>query len=138
MQGWVVADISGRTYLVRAGTGVITAVVPVGLADPDGRHAFHRVEIEVDRPLGHPRAIRYSTSAQVASADPLCAVAMVMAQEGRRVTWAIEWHRQDWVPGHLLITSLDLARDAQATLVAIDALAAEPELARSMPEELRS
>ena len=120
MQGWVVADVSGRSYLVRAGTGVVTAVVPVGLPAPDGTHARYRVEIDVDRPKGSARAIRYSVSALVAADDPLCLAAVMASDDGRPMVWAVEWRRHDWVPGHVRITSLDLAREAEARLVSLD------------------
>lgn len=122
MQGWVVADLSGRSYLVRSGTGIVRAVVPVGLADVSGRHTFYRVEVDVDPPAGTPRSIRFTTRAQVRFDDPLLPQARAFAAAADPVIWAIEWHRHDWVPGHVLITGLDLATEAWATLVALDTL----------------
>lgn len=120
MKGWVVADHAGRSYLVRAGLGVVTAVVPLGLPDAEGGFDVYRVELELPRPLTGPRAIRYSTAGHVAAADPMCAVALACAATGQSVSWAIAWHRHDWVPGSLLITSLDLATDADARLLSLD------------------
>lgn len=120
MKGWIVADHAGRSYLVRAGVGIVTAVVPVGLPDADGGHAYMRVELDLPRPANGPRAIRYSTSARVPASDPLCAIAMAHAESGEAVAWSIEWHRQDWIPGSILITSLDLATDTEARLVSLD------------------
>lgn len=122
MQGWVVADLSGRSYLVRSGCGTVTAVVPVGLPTIDGHHHEYRVELDVDPPDGTPRAIRVMTCAQVRFDDPLLPQARACAQAQAHVVWAIEWHRHDWVPGHVLITGLDLATQAWARLIALDRL----------------
>ena len=120
MKGWVVADHAGRSYLVRAGVGIVTAVVPIGLPDGEGRYDFYRVELELPRPTDGPRAIRYSTSGRVAAGDQMCTVAQSCEGTGREVSWAIAWHRHDWVPGSLLITSLDLATDADARVMSLD------------------
>mgnify|MGYP006299992647 CR=1 FL=1 len=120
MKGWVVADHAGRSYLVRAGVGTVTAVVPVGLPDGEGRFQFYRVELDLPRPANGPRAIRYSTSGRVAADDPMFAVARSCEETGDEVSWAIAWHRHDWVPGSILITSLDLATDADARVMSLD------------------
>ena len=65
MQTWVETDGQGRQYLVRTGTGVVTAVVPVG-SEPDLDATFCRVEIYCDAPHGRPGAIRYCAHPLVA------------------------------------------------------------------------
>lgn len=119
MKGWLSTDDQGRSILVRQGTGVVTAVAPVGVPGPDGQHALHRVEIEVTRPQGRPRAIRISTHGNLMTGDPLLAVAAQAEASGDEIAWQIAWHRLAWVPADIDITSLDLANDAQARLLSL-------------------
>jgi hypothetical protein len=120
MQAWLDSDEQGRQFLVRTGTGVVSAVVPVGIAEPDESHALYRVEIYCDAPHGRPGAIRYSTHPVVSSEDPLFALARRALDEVWAVGWTVQWHRHDWVPADLPISSLNLATDARATLAGLD------------------
>lgn len=120
MQSWLEHDPDGREYLVRSGTGVVTAVVPVGEVDESGEHALHRVEIYCDAPHGRPGSIRYSAHPLVSSADPLLDVARRALDEVWAVEWTVEWHRHDWIPADLPVTSLNLATDARAVLGALE------------------
>ena len=119
MQAWVEVDDRGRQYLVRSGTGVVTAVVLLG-PDPEAGASFHRVEIYCDAPHGRPGAIRYSAHPVVISGSPLHLAAVAALDEVWPVAWTAAWHRHDWIPDHLPIASLDLATDATATLTALD------------------
>ncbi len=112
MQGWIeVVDGRGET-LLRRGTGVLTAVVPIG--DPaDGRH---RAEILCDAGPGRPRAIRITVHPTVLATAPAFEVARHAEREGLAVEWTIRWTRHDWVPVDLPVTALDLATDTAAVL----------------------
>lgn len=123
MQAWLDIDDQGRQYLVRTGTGVVTAVVPIGVADPDEQHAFYRVEIYVDAPHGRPGAIRYSTHPIVSSEDPLYAVARRALDEVWAIEWTVQWHRLDFIPADLPMASLNLATDSRAVLASLDRVA---------------
>ena len=120
MQAWFETDASGRQYLVRTGTGVVTAIAPVGIAGPDDTHTLMRVEIYCDAPHGRPGAIRYSAHPLVSSSDPLLRVARTALDEVWAVEWTVQWHRHDWIPADLPISSLNLATDARAALVGLD------------------
>ena len=120
MQAWVEADDQGCQYLVRTGTGVVTAVVPVGIVGPDDQHSFFRVEIYCDAPHGRPGAIRYSTHPIVAADHPLFEAAGEALREVWPVAWTAEWRRHDWIPTDLPIASLNLVADARCVLVTLD------------------
>lgn len=120
MQAWFETDAAGRQYLVRTGTGVVTAIGPVGVAGPDDTHTLYRVEIYCDAPHGRPGAIRYTAHPTVASDDPLLAVARRALDEVWAVEWTVQWHRHDWIPVELPISALNLATDARAVLAALD------------------
>jgi hypothetical protein len=120
MQAWTEVDDQGRQYLVRTGTGVITAVVPVGVADVGEAHTLYRTEIYCDAPHGRPGAIRYSAHPLVAADSPLLNLARAALSDVWPVFWTIQWHRHEWVPEDLPIASLDLATDARSTLAALD------------------
>ena len=111
MHAWVELDERGQQFLVRQGTGTVTAVAACG---PDGN--AYRVEIACDVPPGWSRAIRYTVQAQVADTHPLLPAAMAAEDSGARVAWAVTWHRHEDVPGDLPITSLDLTTDAVSRL----------------------
>lgn len=118
MQGWIESDAAGREVLVRTGTGVVTAIVLLGV-DGDGP-AQYRVEIYCDAPHGRPGAIRYSAHPTVPSGHPLLAVAQSALDEVWAVAWTIQWHRHEWVPDELPIMSLNLASDARNVLVELE------------------
>lgn len=120
MQAWLETDERGRQYLVRTGTGVVTAVVPIDEPDPSGAHALYRIEIYCDAPHGRPGAIRYSAHPLVSSGNPLLEVARRALEDVWAVEWTVEWHRHDWIPEALPIASLDLATDATASLAALE------------------
>lgn len=116
MKSWLSIDDQGRSVLVRQGAGRIAAVAAVGLVSEDEPTSLYRVEIEVARPAGAPRAIRLSTHGVVAASDPLLLVALGAEESGDEMTWQIAWHRLPWVPADIEMTSLDLANEAQAWL----------------------
>lgn len=120
MQAWVETDGQGRQYLVRTGTGVVTAVVPIGIVDPDDDHAFFRVEVYCDAPHGRPGAIRYSVHPIVQGTDPLRAAAAAALDQVWPVIWTVEWHRHDWIPDDLAIDTLNLVTDTRSILVGLD------------------
>lgn len=120
MQAWIEVDDRGRQYLVRTGTGVVTAVAPVGIVGPDGEYEFYRVEIFCDAPHGRPGAIRYSAHALVGVGERLWHVAVEALDRVWPVIWTVQWRRHDWIPDDLPIVSLDLATDARGLLVALD------------------
>ena len=120
MQTWVAPDDRGRQYLVRTGTGVVTAVTPVGIVGPDGHHPLYRVEIQCDTPRGRPRAIRYSVHPLVPSGGAVYNAALEAWEQVWPVGWTVEWHRHDWIPDDLPIGALDLVTDARSVLVGLD------------------
>ncbi len=128
MRAWVEADDEGREFLVRAGSGLVTAVVPIGIPGPDHKHTFHRVEIYCDAPTGRPGAIRFSAHPLVAVDDPLFDIASGAQGATWPVAWTAQWHRHDWIPVDLPIGSLNLATDARCLLSALERIVA-PELA---------
>ncbi len=127
MQAWLELDDRGREYLVRTGTGVVTAVVPVGIVGPDDLHTFYRVDIYCDAPHGWPGAIRFSAHPIVAAENPLFGVVAESLREVWPVVWSAQWHRHDWIPAELRIDTLNLVTDARCNLVALDRVAM-PEL----------
>jgi hypothetical protein len=130
MQAWLQLDDDGREYLVRTGTGVVTALAPVGIVGPDGRHAFYRVEIYCDPPQGRPGAIRFSAHPMVPHADPLFAAADDALREMYPILWSAQWHRHDWIPAELPIARLNLSTDARCVLSGLDRVDL-PELAEA-------
>lgn len=118
MKAWVEIDDRGREYLERAGTGHVSAVVAVGVADPDGSHAFSRVEIQCDPPRGRSRAIRYSAH-PISADDAMLDIATASQRDGFRIAWAIQWHRHDWIPAGLPVTALNLGTDARCILASL-------------------
>lgn len=136
MQAWLDTDDSGRQFLVRTGTGVVTAIVPVGTDGPDADHALYRVEIYCDAPHGRPGAIRYSAHPLVSSADPLLAVARRALDDVWAVEWTVQWHRHDWIPADLPITSLNLATDTRAALAGLDRVAVPEPADLEIPDYL--
>jgi hypothetical protein len=136
MQAWLEDDAQGRQFLVRTGTGVVTAVVPVGMGDDEGAHALYRVEIYCDSPHGRPGAIRYSAHPLVPSDDPLYAVARRALDEVWAVEWTVQWHRHDWIPADLPIGSLNLATDATAVLVSLDQVVVPEPVEVGVPDYL--
>jgi hypothetical protein len=120
MQTWVEVDEQGRQYLVRTGTGVVTAVVPVGIVGPDDEHTLYRVEVYCDAPHGRPGAIRYTTHPVVAAGDPLRKVAIEALEQVWAVAWTVQWHRHDWIPDDLPIAALNLTTDSRSMLAGLE------------------
>ncbi len=131
MRAWVEADDQNREYLVRTGTGLVTAVVPIGIVGPGNTHTFYRVEIYCDAPGGRPGAIRYSVHPVVAADDELFEVASGALHDVWPIVWSAQWHRHDWIPVDLPIASLNLATDARCILAALERIVA-PELIEAM------
>ena len=119
MQGWIESDAEGREVLVRAGTGVVTAVEPVGPAGPESP-MLYRVDIYCDAPHGRPGAIRYTVRPSVPSGHPLLETARAALDEVWAVSWTVQWHRHDWIPARLPIGALDLATDTMSVLVELE------------------
>jgi hypothetical protein len=120
MQTWIEVDERGQQYLVRTGTGVVTAVVPEGIVGPDDGHTLYRVEIYCDAPHGRPGAIRYSAHPLVRAGDPLHQRSLEALNQVWAVMWTVQWHRHDWIPGDVLIGALNLTTDARSLLVGLD------------------
>jgi hypothetical protein len=120
MQTWVESDDRGRQYLVRTGTGVVSAVTAVGIVGPDEGHTLYRVEIYCDAPHGRPGAIRYSAHPLVVDGDRLHVAALEALEQVWPVSWTVQWHRHDWIPDDLPIGALNLVTDARSMLVALD------------------
>ncbi len=127
MRAWIEADDSGRQFLSRAGEGAVVSVSPVGVVGPGDVHSFHLVELDCEQAI---TAVRVRVRAQVATEDPLFDLARAAFTGGQAMVWAIQWHRHEWVPAGLPITSLDLATDAVGRLVELrpaDAMNGVPE-----------
>jgi len=118
MQSWIETDDARGEALVRRGTGVVTALVPL-TGDARG---LHRAEIRCDTPPGRPRSVRITVHPQVLGTDTAFAAVGHAMREGLTVEWTVRWTRHDWVPTHLPMSSLDLATDAVAVLVAARAI----------------
>jgi hypothetical protein len=120
MQTWVECDGRGRQFIVRTGTGVVTAVVPVGIVSHDAVHTLYRVEIYCDAPHGRPGAIRYSAHPLVSAGDPLHSVSLEALEQVWAVMWTVQWHRHDWIPDDVPIGALNLTTDSRSVLVGLD------------------
>lgn len=118
MKAWVDRDESGRQRLTRQGAGRVSAVTRID-------EACFLVEIDVDLPQARTWAIRYTAQAPVPADHPLLDDACAAVAWGHRVIWAIEWHAQAGIPDTVPIETLDLAREADARLVALTCLADE-------------
>lgn len=134
MRGWIQFDERGRSVLCRAGRGIVTAIVPL-VDEPADVLARARVEIEVERPAGRPRSIRLSTAGLVFVDDPAFEAASLAELEGAPVSWSIEWHRHEWIPDAVDISSLNLVSDAEARLVALDRVGIVEEAAAFLAAE---
>jgi hypothetical protein len=134
MQTWVDVDIRGRQFLVRTGTGVVTAVVPVGIVGPDEDRTSYRVEIYCDAPHGRPGAIRYSVHPIVASVSELHREAADALEQVWPIVWTVEWHRHDWIPDDLPIGALNLVTDARSILTSLDRVALPEPVFEDLPE----
>lgn len=120
MKAWVDRDDHGRQRLTRQGEGRVTAVTPV-------ESGHFRVEIEVDLPHRVTRAVRYRTHAVLTPDHPLLEDACESLAWGSRVIWAIEWVPRAGIPADVPIQTLDLTAEADARLVALNALVALPD-----------
>jgi len=134
MQTWVDTDAQGRQYLVRTGTGVVTAVVPVGIVGPDDDHASYRVEIYCDAPHGRPGAIRYSVHPIVPAVSALNRLAVEALEQVWPVVWTVEWHRHDWIPEDLPVGALNLVTDAKSILTGLDRVVLPDPVFEDVPE----
>ncbi|MDO8732062.1 MAG: hypothetical protein Q7L55_05750 [Actinomycetota bacterium] len=120
MLGWIKKDAEGLTFVMRSGTGRVTAVVPVADNDDTEKRSFHTVELDVDRPPGHSRSIRLSAQARVCEGDELHHKAVACQARDCAVSWSIAWHRHSGVPDDVPVTSLDLQHETQAWLAELD------------------
>jgi hypothetical protein len=134
MQTWVEADERGRQYLVRTGTGVVTAVAPVGMVDADDAHTLYRVEIYCDAPHGRPGAIRYSAHPLVAADNPLYRESLRALDQVWAVMWTVQWHRHDWIPDDVPIGALNLATDSRSLLVGLDRVTVPESVEYGVPD----
>ena len=116
MRAWIEADEAGRQFLSRAGEGTVVSVSPVGIAGPDGDDVFHMIELDCDQARV---GVRVRVRAQVATEHEHFDMARTAFDDGRPRRWVVQWHRHEWVPAELPITSLDLATDAVGRLVEI-------------------
>lgn len=116
MRAWIETDEAGTQFLVRQGTGSVTAVAELGAGS-----AVVVVEIDVDVPSA-PRAIRYTIEVRVPDTHEALPDAREAERTGAPVAWTVEWHRHEGVPGELPITSLNLTTDALPRLAALELL----------------
>lgn len=117
MQAAVLLDDAGREFLRRSGSGTITAIGPHGAPSNDGEHVFVRVTILVDGSAGPSSSIRFQATAVTATGSALHQIALEAYDDGSNIAWVIEWHRHDWVPGELPISSLNIASDTRGVVV---------------------
>lgn len=120
MRAWIEIDESGSQFLVRRGTGLVTAVSDLGRGC-----AVVVVEIDVDVPSAS-RSIRYSIQVRVPDTHQALPTARHAEQAEARIAWAVEWHRHEGVPSELPITSLNLTTDAVPRLTDLTLLADFP------------
>ena len=120
MKSWLDSHDHGVNFLVRSGSGRVTAVEPVGVQDSDGEFPFQRVEIDCVNPRGWSRSIRFTARAQVINGSTLHVAAMQALNRGDLMRWEIEWHRHEWVPAHVSVTDLDVETDTTARLVFLE------------------
>ena len=138
MRTWIEIDDNGREFLSRTGVGTVVAVSPVGIVGPGDEHTIHLVEIDCEPERG---VICLRARAHVCIDDELFGLARSARDSGCAVIWAIQWHRHDWVPGHLPIVALDLATDARGRLVELrpaDVDAGAPDFVPASWERLQS
>jgi hypothetical protein len=117
MHSWIESDDVRGEVLVRRGTGVVTALVPL----TDDAQGLHRAEIRCDTPPGRPRSVRITVHPNVLATDAAFVAARHSMREGLSVEWTVRWTRHEWVPAHLPMSSLDLATDSSAVLVQVSA-----------------
>jgi hypothetical protein len=134
MHGWLEVDDRGRQLLVRTGTGVVTAVSPIGIPDAHEDHSTCVVEIYCDAPHGRPGSIRYSIHALVPTGHPLYREALEVLEQVWPVAWTVRWLRHEWIPDDLPIASLDLATDARAILCGLERVLLPEPLASDVPD----
>ena len=134
MQAWVERDSQGREYLVRTGTGVVTAVAAVGIVDDESDPSVYRVEIYCDAPHGRPGAIRYSTHPLVDGGSPLMAVARDALADVWPIVWTVQWHRHAWIPDDLPIGTLNLVTDARSVLTSLDPVGVPEPIQAAIPD----
>jgi len=116
VRAWIDTDEAGTQFLVRQGTGSVTAVSPLGPGS-----AVVVVEIDVDMPTA-PRAIRYTIEILVPDTHAALPTAREAERHGAPVGWTVEWHRHEGVPTEIPITSLALATDAIPRLASLELL----------------
>ena len=130
MRAWIEVDGAGREFLSRAGEGTVVSVTPVGVVDPGNEHTFYLVEIDCQH---DQTAMRVRVRAQVQVQDELLSIARCAFDDGVDVVWAVQWHRHEWVPGHLPIVSLDLSTDAAGRLVELRRSAVQADIPEHVP-----
>lgn len=116
MRAWIETDDAGTQFLVRRGTGSVTAVAEVGAGS-----ALVVVEIAVDMSTS-PRAIRYTIELRVPDTHPALPDAREAERTGSAVAWSVQWHRHEGVPSDLPITALNLSTDALPRLASLELL----------------
>lgn len=135
METSIAYDAEGREVLVRGGTGVVTAVQAVGMADDDNRYPRYRVEIAIDPDPHQPRIMRFSAQPTVDADSPLYAMALQALRDKTPVSWQIEWRRHEWIPGDLPIGALNLVTDSRSVLTEMALIEPlEPVDADSIPD----
>lgn len=112
---WIGYDALGTSFLVRMGRGVVTAITH---ARDNLDHLI--VEIDVDKPIRSPRALRVRVKGRAEREQLAADIARDALASGEPTEWVIEWHRKAEVPSSVPITDLDLASDAVGRLVSMD------------------
>ena len=134
MKSWLEVDADGREYLVRSGTGIVTAVSPLTHSPVTDASDFLRVDISCDAPAGRARAIRYSAHPRVLRNSVIAELAQ-RAEEGQfSVNWTVEWHRLDHIPGNIPIMSLNLSTDTHASLIVLERVLSERDVQVEIPD----
>ena len=134
MKSWLEVDDLGREYLVRTGTGIVTAVSVLTHDLHADNSDFLRVDISCDAPAGRSRAIRYSAHPRVVQNSVVAELAR-RAEEGQfSVDWTVEWHRLDHIPGNIPIMSLNLATDTHANLIVLERVLSTDDVQVEIPD----
>jgi len=129
VQSWIEVDGTGRDFLGRSGTGLVTAVA--AMSDD-----LLRLDIACDPGPGRARAIRHTAHPTLGVSSELAQIARQAESEAWPVEWTVEWHRLPDIPGHLPIVSLDLKTDAMATLVSLQRVLTDVDVDVAIPDHV--
>ncbi len=129
MQSWIEVDARGQDFLVRSGTGIVTAVTAAS-------EGILRLDLACDPAPGRPRSLRYTAHPTLADDSALAELAGQCEAEAWPVEWTVEWHRLPHIPAHIPIVSLDLKTDATATLVSLQRVLTDADIDVEVPDHV--